>query len=58
MLVLCFYVFGSFLEVIGDIMGFDKSIVSRVIDDVINVFIVKKDRFIKWFNYEEILKFK
>eukprot|EP00105_Crassostrea_gigas_P033686 XP_011457145.1 PREDICTED: putative nuclease HARBI1 [Crassostrea gigas] len=58
MLALRFYASGSFLEVIGDTMGFDKSTVSRAIDDVTNALIAKKDRFIKWPNHEEILKSK
>uniref|UniRef100_A0A8W8IF33 Putative nuclease HARBI1 n=1 Tax=Magallana gigas TaxID=29159 RepID=A0A8W8IF33_MAGGI len=58
MLALRFYASGSFLEVIGDTMGFDKSTVSWAIDDVTNALIAKKDRFIKWPNHVEILKSK
>lgn len=58
MLALRFYASGSFLEVIGDTMGFDKSTVSRAIDDVTNALIAKKNRFIKWPNQGEILKSK
>ena len=46
-----YYASGSFLEhveVIKDYMGFNKGTVSRVIDDVINALLVKKDDYIKW----------
>lgn len=58
MLALRFYASGSFLEIIGDTMGFDKSTVSRAINDVTKALIAKKNRFIKWPNHEEILKSK
>ena len=43
-----FYASGSFLQVIGDTFGMDKSTVSRVITDVSRALIVKQPRFIKW----------
>ena len=48
LIALRFYVSGSFLQVIGDIFGVDKSTVSKVITDVSRALIVKQPRFIKW----------
>ena len=53
MLALCFYASGSYMEVIEDIMGFDKSTVSRAISNVTNALVLHKDRFIKWPNPAE-----
>ena len=48
LIALRFYASGSFLQVIGDTFGVDKSTVSRVIADVSRALIVKQPRFIKW----------
>ena len=48
LIALRFYASGSFLQVIGDTFGVDKSTVSRVITDVSRALIVKQPRFIKW----------
>ena len=48
LVALRFYASGSFLQVIGDTFGVDKSTVSRVIADVSRALIVKQPRFIKW----------
>ena len=48
LIALRFYASGSFLQVIGDTFGVDKSTVSRVISDVSRALIVKQPRFIKW----------
>ena len=48
LIALRFYTSGSFLQVIGDTFGVDKSTVSRVITDVSRALIVKQPRFIKW----------
>ena len=48
LIALRFYASGSFLQVIGDTLGFDKSTVSRVIDDVTNALLRKKNQFIRW----------
>ena len=53
MLALRFYASGSFMEVIGDTMGFDKSTVSRAINNVTNALVLHKDKFIKWPNPAE-----
>lgn len=43
-----FYASGSFLQVIDNTLGVDKSTVSRVITYVSRALIVKQPRFIKW----------
>ena len=48
LIALRFYASGSFLQVIGDIFGVDKSTVFRVITAVSRALIVKQPRFIKW----------
>ena len=58
MLALRFYASGSFMEVIGDTMGFDKSTVSRAINNVTNALVLHKDRFIKWPNPAETAESK
>ena len=57
-MVLRFYGSGSFMEVLGDTMGFDKSTVSRAINKVTNALVLHKDRFIKWPNPAENAKSK
>ena len=47
LIALRFYASGSFLQVIGDTFGVDKSTVSRVITNVSRALIVKQPRFIK-----------
>ena len=42
------YASGSFLQVIGDTFGVDKSNISRAISDVSRALIVKQPHFIKW----------
>ncbi|XP_061168264.1 putative nuclease HARBI1 [Saccostrea echinata] len=58
MLALRFYASGSFMEVIGDTMGLDKSTVCRAINNVTDALLANKDRFIKWPNQEEIVRSK
>lgn len=48
LIALRFYASGSFLQVIGDTFGVDKSTISRAISDVSRALIVKQPRFIKW----------
>ena len=48
MIALRFYASGSFLQVIGDTLGYDKSTVSRVVDNVTNALLEKKNQFIQW----------
>ena len=48
LIALRFYASGSFLQVIGDTFGIDKSTVSRVINDVTRALISKQPHFIKW----------
>lgn len=47
LIALRFYASGSFLQVIGDTFGIDKSTVSRVINDVTQALISKQPCFIK-----------
>ena len=42
-IALRFYASGSFLQVIGDTLGYNKGTVSRVVDNVTNVLIARKD---------------
>ena len=46
------------MEVIRDTMGFDKSTVSRAINNVTNALVLHKDRFIKWHNPAETAESK
>ena len=48
LIALRFYASGSFLQVIGDTFGVDKSTVSRAITDVSRGLIAKQPLFIKW----------
>ena len=48
LIALRFYASGSFLQVIGDTFGVDKSTVSRAITDVSRALIAKQPLFIKW----------
>ena len=48
LIALRFYASGSFLQVIGDTFGVDKSTVSRAITDVSQALIAKQHLFIKW----------
>lgn len=47
-IALRYYASGSFLQVVGDTLGFDKSTVSRTIDAVTNALLARKNDFIKW----------
>lgn len=58
MLALRFFASGSFMEVIGDTMGYDKSTVSRAVENVTNALLTKKDQYLKWPTQEEIKKIK
>lgn len=58
MLALRFFASESFMEVIGDTMGYDKSKVSRAVENVTNALLTKKDQFLKWPTQEEIKKSK
>ncbi|CAG2192390.1 HARBI1 [Mytilus edulis] len=48
MIALRFYGSGSQLQVVGDTMGYDKSTVSRVVRDVTDALVDRKDQYIKW----------
>ena len=48
LIALGFYASGSFLQVIGDTFGVDKSTVSRVITEVSRALTAKQPLFIKW----------
>ena len=48
LIALRFYASGSFLQVIGDTFGVDKSTVSQAITDVSRALIAKQHLFIKW----------
>ncbi|CAG2192421.1 HARBI1 [Mytilus edulis] len=47
-IALRFYASGSFLQVIGDTLGYDKGTVSRVVSDVTDALIDIKDDFVSW----------
>lgn len=53
LIALRFYACGSFLQVIGDTLGYDKGTVSRVVEDVTNALMRRKDDFINWPNDED-----
>ena len=48
MIALRFYASGAQMQVVGDTMGLDKSTVSRVIEDVTNALVDRKDQYIRW----------
>ena len=48
LMALRFYASGNFLQVIGDIVGVDKSTVSRAVHDVSQLLSAKQSMFIKW----------
>ena len=48
LIALRFYASGSFLQVIGDTIGVDKSTVSRVVTNVSLVLVAKQQQYIKW----------
>lgn len=48
LMALRFYASGSFLQVIGDTIGVDKSTVSRAVHDVSQLLSAKQNEFIKW----------
>ncbi|CAG2228481.1 HARBI1 [Mytilus edulis] len=48
MVTLRFLASGSFLQVIGDTLGLDKSTVSRVVDSVLDALCEKRNQFIQW----------
>ncbi|CAG2249443.1 HARBI1 [Mytilus edulis] len=47
-IALRFYASGAFLQVIGDTLGYDKSTVSRAVDDVTNAILARKKDFISF----------
>ena len=47
-IALRYYASGSFLQVIGDTLGYDKGTVSRVVNDVTDALIDIKDDFVSW----------
>ncbi|CAC5387967.1 HARBI1 [Mytilus coruscus] len=47
-IALRFYASGSFLQVIGDTLGYDKSTVSRAVDNVTNAILARKKDFISF----------
>ncbi|XP_064642046.1 putative nuclease HARBI1 [Lineus longissimus] len=48
MLALRFYASGSFLQIVGDLQGYDKGTVSKIVVAVSNALVGIKDDFIKW----------
>lgn len=48
MITLRYFVSGSFMQIIGDALGYDKITVSRVVEDVIDAFLTNRNDFIKW----------
>ena len=58
LIALRFYASGSFLRVVGDTVGVDKSTVSRVVTTVSLAFVTKQQQFIKWPNQQELRKSK
>lgn len=48
LIALRFYASGSFLQVVGDTVGVDKSTVSRVVTNVSLALVAKQQQFIKW----------
>ena len=58
LIALRFYASGSFLQVIGDTAGVDKSTVSRVVTNVSNALIAKQSEFITWPTDAEVAECK
>ena len=58
LIALRFYASGSFLQVIGDTAGVDKSTVSRVVTNVSNALISKQSEFITWPTDAEVAEVK
>lgn len=54
LIALRFFASGSFLQVIGDTFGVDKSTVSRVVIDVSTALTGRQQQFIKWPSNDEI----
>lgn len=48
LIALRFYSSGSFLQVIGDTLGFEKSTVSKTVKDVTDAIVARAGQFIKW----------
>ena len=48
MITLRYFSSGSFIQVIGDTFGYDKSTVSRLVEDVTDAPLAKRNDFIKW----------
>lgn len=48
LIALRFYASGSFLQVVGDTVGVDKSTVSRVVTNVSLALVAKQQQYIKW----------
>ncbi|XP_064631631.1 putative nuclease HARBI1 [Lineus longissimus] len=48
MLALRFYASGSFLQIVGDLQGFDKGTASRIVVKVSDALAALQDTFIKW----------
>ncbi|CAC5426814.1 HARBI1 [Mytilus coruscus] len=48
MIALRFFVSRSQMQVVGDTMGFDNSTVSRVVSDVTDALVARKEQYIKW----------
>ena len=55
LIALRFFASGSFLQVIGDTVGVDKSTVSRVVTNVSKALLARQNRFIKWPTNAEIV---
>ncbi len=58
LIALRFFASGSFLQVIGDSLGVDKSTVSRVVRDVSLALNRRRDQFIKWSSNNDADKIK
>ena len=58
LIALRFYASGSFLQVIGDTAGVEKSTVSRAVANVSNALIAKQSEFITWPTDAEVAEVK
>ena len=48
LIALRFYASGSFIQVVGDTIGVDKSTVSRLVTKVSRALVARRNRFVKW----------
>ncbi|CAC5403008.1 HARBI1 [Mytilus coruscus] len=48
MIALCYYGSGSTLQGVGETMGFCQPVVSKVVNEVTNALIARKEQYVKW----------